>query len=154
MNNVVSLTNQVYKDFNRSLKAFLCELTEGLPHVGLLKFMNTSFYVLKKMNKRFPQRIFDKYLGSYEKKLLDRDESFFSSPDFSIPYWDGYIQQIQDVWKTLDAENKKAVWDHIVVVIALNRKCIEYRKSKRVSNGGDDSDVDLPVNYFGQSNMT
>jgi hypothetical protein len=126
------------------------ELSTAFPHIGFVKFMSASFYLLKKMNKRYPHRIFDKYLGSpYEKQLLDRNEAFFVDPAFNIAYWDNYINNIKEVWKTLDQTNKNVVWDHLTVLVALNRKCLEYKRNKAGACAGaaDDSGDDLPPGF-------
>lgn len=137
------LTSEVFREFNRHCKKFLKELQESFPHLTVLKLMYASFYVFKKMNKKLPHKVFQNYLVKhYEKQIRARDNDFFTRPEFDIPLWSSWIKDLKQTFVTLDDDNRKAIWDHIHVLLVLNKRCLEYRKKNVQEDSGDEVDFD------------
>jgi hypothetical protein len=128
MGSSAPLTNQVYKDFNKQIKGFLKELIANFPHMDILKLVLTSFTILKKINKKMPHKMFNKYLACYEEQFLKRDEAFFLSDAFQSSFWPQLVDASKQQWVLLDQVNKNAIWDHFAALIGLNKRCLVYRK--------------------------
>ena len=133
------LTNQVYKDFNKYMKGFNKELLANFPHIGMLSLMNTSYVVCKKLNKKLPHKLFNKYIAVFEKEILSKNEPFFLSDRFTSSFWPSFVEMIKTEWIKLDEANKEAVWTHMQVLVALNRRCLEYRQKKYEPDSGDEN---------------
>lgn len=119
-----------YERFNDQAYEFMKELAQTFPQVTEFSRLKSAFNVLQNVNKKTPQNFFNKYVvSSYRDVILERDEVFFLSEkqfglkDDSAQYWLGFIEQLQNIWKTLDAENKDIIWKYFRVLILLSDKC-------------------------------
>jgi hypothetical protein len=125
------LTNVVYKDFNKYLKTFLQELVTNFPHIEHFKILNASYVVTKKLNKKWPHRLFQTNIASlYQQQILDKNEPYFMSDYFTSPFWPALVDTVKAMWIVLDGTNKDAIWNHLHLVIALNNRILAYKASK------------------------
>lgn len=133
------LTNQVYKDFYKYMKTFLKELIAAFPHIGEIKIILASCTISKKLNKKLPHKLFNKYIAAhYEKQIVERDEDYFLSDEFKFSFWETIEKVIKRELKSLDDVNKRVIWDHLQCLIVLNRKCLDYRRRKEEDDSGDE----------------
>ena len=133
------LTNQVYKDFNKYMKSFLKELIVVFPNIGEIKIILASCTISKKLNKKLPHKLFNKYIAcNYEQHIVDKNELYFLSDEFKFSSWEAIEKMIKRELRSLDDANKKVVWDHLQCLVVLNRKCLEYRKKKDEDDSGDE----------------
>lgn len=131
MSNQQQLTNIVYKDFNRHVKAFNKELITNFPHIDHFKLANASFYVCKKLNKKLPHKLFNKYIFDvHGKHILAKNDAYFISDQFSSSFWQSFADMIKTMWTTLDQGNKDAIWEHMLTLCALNKRCLDYKRNK------------------------
>lgn len=118
-----------YERFNEQAYDFMKELCTSFPQFSEFNRCKTALNVLKNVNTKAPQKFFHSYIGSvYKDVLLKKDENFFLSEDkFGIKednqYWFDFIQQLKNIWRTLDETNKNVIWEYFHVLILLSDKC-------------------------------
>jgi len=39
--------------------------------------------------------------------------------------WGLFVDNLRGIWKTMDAENKKVIWDYLNLLVKLNEKIVE-----------------------------
>lgn len=145
-----------YKALNKAIKSFFTDLTDAFPTLLGVTLMSGSFTVLKKLNKKLPHKYFQELINiPYRNNIKTRDDTFFVNGTPDVPkFLTSQIDSLRNTWMKLDNENKKIIWDHLEVMVALNDKVIEYRQSKNkpsivqmndddiVKNEGNDSESD------------
>lgn len=131
--------NAVFKEFNKATKEFIKELIVNFPHFESLKLMLNFFTISKKLNKKLPHKLFNKYLVKpYHTQLMNKDNDYFTSDKFTFSFWNTFVDQAKVIWADLSHENREAIWKHIHVLIALNKKCLQQR-SIMSSDSGDEA---------------
>jgi hypothetical protein len=111
------------KEFNKSMKVFMRELVENFPHVELVKMLQTTFIVSKKLNKKIPRRVYNRYIAiPYRTQLANRDDAYFSSDDFKFVLWQSMVDSAKSEWRSLDLNNKEAIWNHLAVLCHINQQ--------------------------------
>ena len=119
-----------YEIFNQKMLEFAKELCDVFPHVAEFKRFRSGVLMLQNLEPKTLESIFRTYVVSkYKDKLLGRDESFFlDHTEYDIhsqrtDYWLSLIDELKDLWKTLDTDNKEVVWKYFHVMIVLSDKC-------------------------------
>lgn len=112
--------------FNRKLNDFLEDLEQiGIQNVQEYPLLKTSCQMLASIDKKRPAEMFHKYVvGPYEKQITDRNEEFFWNETYGSNNSMLIVQAIKQIWKTLDDDNKEAVWKHMQVLMVISRKII------------------------------
>lgn len=119
-----------YNIFNEKMLEFAKELCDVFPNVGEFKRFRSGVLMLQNLEPKTLENIFRTYVVSkYKDQLLNKDESFFlEHNEYDIQsqrtdYWLSLIDQIKDMWKTLDSENREVIWKYFHVMIVLSDKC-------------------------------
>lgn len=133
------LTNQVYKDLNKSIKMCMKDLTTTFPEIDQLKLLSASFYVMKKLNKKLPYKYFHEYVYEpYSIQLQNKDEDFFLSDRFQSTFWQSFVDMIKTTWRSIETHNKEAIWLHMHNIVHKHKLCIKYKQSK-LANSDDEA---------------
>lgn len=123
------MAKQIFYDrFNEKTDEFIKDLMVAFPNVEQFKGFKSGFYMVKNLDPKTPQRIFETYVSStYRDFILNKDESFFLSHEIELKshkdYWLEFIDYIKEIWKTLDDENKDVIWKYFHVLLVLSDKC-------------------------------
>lgn len=119
-----------YNIFNEKMLEFAKELCDVFPNVGEFKRFRSGVLMLQNLEPKTLENIFRTYVVTkYKDQLLNKDESFFlEHNEYDIQsqrtdYWLSLIDQIKDMWKTLDSENREVIWKYFHVMIVLSDKC-------------------------------
>jgi len=113
-----------FREFNHALKRFIRFLDTAIPDHMQIRVMKTAYKTLKHINKRWPHKCFVETLESdHADKLRAKDEAFFTGNDFSIPLFNEFVQNMQEVWKRVDGGFKERVWDHLTELLDLSKAC-------------------------------
>lgn len=114
-----------YTNFNASLKAFLRELDRTFPNNMTFKALIAGYKILKTMGKKLPQQYFyDLFCKQHSDCIRRRDDSSIFDPSYTPPLlYAGIINDLKNTWVSLDPVTKNTIWDHIIVLIALNDVC-------------------------------
>ena len=112
-----------FKEFNKAVKNLFSDLCNYFPNVTELKVMSTSHRLLKKINKKFPEKycresLFNKY--SYVIKSRNAD-ALYNVNDDENPDVCALFKQL---WPLLDEGSANCVWDHLNVLLALSDRCV------------------------------
>jgi hypothetical protein len=116
--------------FNEKTEEFVKELTQSFPNVKQFTYFKSGFMFLRNMDKNKPQEVFHKYIYlKYKDKLIAGDEEFFLKENYAVSKdkqedWEEFIDNIRDIWKTLDEPSKEAIWKYFKVLVFLNEKCL------------------------------
>lgn len=123
-----------YKAFNTQLKEFIRELDRIYENESCFKFIIAGYKVLKTMKKSLPHKYFQEMVNIPHGEYLRNkdDSSVFSETYVPPPLYANIVNRLRDLWKTMDPGTKETVWNYIHVLLALNDKCIEYRKIKNM----------------------
>jgi hypothetical protein len=129
-------SSNFYERFNDQAYEFMKELSELFPQVGEFNRFKSALNVLRNLNTKTPQNFFNKYIvSSYRNVLLEKDENFFLNEkqfgikDDNAQYWFEFIEKLQEIWKTLDPENKEIIWRYFKVLVLLSDKCMSLPNS-------------------------
>lgn len=134
------MSTQVYIDFNIATKNMIDDLVTNFPYIDHFKLLEASFAVMRGVNKKLPHKMFNKYVVAfYEKEIKSKDESFFMSDAFSSLFWQSFVDMIKATWNTLENVNKDAVWNHVLALVALNKRCVDHRKKKHDDDSSDET---------------
>lgn len=118
-----------YKNFNKAFKMFVRDLMRAYPNHSEFKLMHTGYKMIKTVNKRLVHSLFKSTMKPYYEQILKKDDSFFLTPDFTIPddfsaIYKAMVPIFIRLWKESET-NREAVWNHMHVLIALSKKCDE-----------------------------
>ena len=127
------MTKAIFFDrFNEKTDEFLKDLTTSFPDVEQFRYFRSGFNMLKNLDPKSPQRIFNTYVSTqYRDYILNKDESFFLNHEIEVSYtdrkeyWNEFIGYIKNIWKSLDDDNKDVIWKYFHVLVVLNDKCME-----------------------------
>jgi hypothetical protein len=119
-----------YNLFNEKMLEFAKDLCDVFPNVAEFKRFRSGVLMLQNLEPKTLENIFRTYVvEKYKDQLLMKDESFFlEHTDFEIysqrtDYWLSLIDQLKEMWKTLDQDNKEIVWKYFHVLIVISDKC-------------------------------
>jgi len=119
-----------YNLFNEKILEFAKELCDVFPNVQEFKRFRSVVLMLQNIEPKTLENIFKTYvLDKYKDKLLQKEESFFlDHQEYEIysqrtDYWLSFIEQIKNMWQTLDADKKEIVWKYFHVLIVISDKC-------------------------------
>ncbi len=123
-----------YELFNEKADEFLKELVDNFPEFGTdFKRIKTSMMMLRNVDTKAPQRIFNDYiLKKYKDAILKKDENvFLEETQFDIysnrkEHWLEFIENIKMIWKDLSQDNKEIIWKYFHVLVVLTEKCISH----------------------------
>lgn len=119
-----------YNLFNEKAQEFLKEITTNFPEIKQFQVFKTSFTLMKSFDIKKPQEIFHSYVyEEYKDFIIRKDERFFLEANVNITskrieYWQEFIQNIRDLWKDLNLEDKNVIWQYFIILVKLNEKCI------------------------------
>lgn len=114
----------VYELFNRKLVEFVDDLIVTFPQFSDFVGYRVLLVGSIALDKGSPQRIFNQTVAiPYERYILEKNEVFLLNERYSTTTKQGLVDQIKQVWCTMDAGNKDVIWKYMQVLVALNRKC-------------------------------
>jgi hypothetical protein len=94
--------------------------------------------MLSHLQENKNRQVFDKYIcGPYEEYILARDEAFLLNKDYdeverklgcqeADASGGGIVSLLKGVWSTLSKANKESIWEHMQVLLFINRR---YKQS-------------------------
>lgn len=120
-----------HKVFNHAVKSLIKELITTFPSKKEYKLFLLIYKMTKAISKKTPQKYFKEcVLSKYRNELINEDDSFFSheifqNDDFpiSIQVFLKELTNINDMWSSIDGNNKKVIWQHIKVIISASDRC-------------------------------
>ena len=124
--------------FNHKLIDFIDDLEGVIGHLPEYPIVVTSVKMLSHIQENKNRQVFDKYICEpYEEYILARDEAFLLNKDYdeverklggqeSDASGGGIVSLLKGVWSTLSKENKASIWEHMQVLLFINRR---YKQS-------------------------
>lgn len=112
--------------FNRKLLEFLDDVKPLLGHLPEYTMMMSSAGVASKLQPGVNQQVFDAYVAvPFEEQIMRHDETFFlEKQDYSrSAARGGLVSLLKAIWGDLSSHNKDAIWQHLKVLVVLNRRC-------------------------------
>ena len=125
-----NVSKELYKEFNKNTKLFIRDLVKVYPEQRFLKLIHAAYKLCKTLNRKLPQKYFNKYVGPYSSFVFAKDDAFLGSGNIfsefikvnkSFVGLDAFIKQ---EWPLLSDHNKEMVWRYIQVLCVLNNKCL------------------------------
>lgn len=116
--------------FNRKLDAFVADVRPLIGHLPEYSAAQSSVRLLASIDPRKNQEVFNRAIASkYEAQILANDETFFlSASDLTSAKHSGIVALVRDIWGAQLADaDKAAIWAHLHVLVALNRRCVAAR---------------------------
>jgi hypothetical protein len=109
--------------FNRKLAEFADDLSANVdPEFQSYKVMlNLTVTV----DKTIPSRMFyDNLVVPYEHDIADKNDKVFLMQNYETMGADmGIVTKLKNMWHTLDADNREAVWKYMQLLTAISKKC-------------------------------
>lgn len=112
--------------FNTKLIELLDDLSMSLPNGRDFTTYKSLLSGLMAVDKNAPQTLFNTTVAIPYGKYIDAcDEAFFLNEDYTrAGVEQGLIEQLKGVWRSLDKENKEAIWKYMRVLLKLNSLCM------------------------------
>ena len=86
----------------------------------------TALTLLQKTNPLLVPRQVLNHMTPFEEVIRKRDEKFFLEYEFN-EYQDGtldkVISKVKGLWGSLTEANRKAIWDYIIILLDLAKRC-------------------------------
>jgi hypothetical protein len=116
---------------------FLNDLDHIIGDVTDFRVFKQSMKLLSIADERSIHQSFNKYICvPYAEYIMSENEVFFlhtdvethenldvASVNFSL------IRILRDRWMTLHDHDREAIWKHLKVLVILNRRCLEWKKT-------------------------
>jgi hypothetical protein len=120
-----------YKRFNSTIKEFIRELISIFPDQKIFRTFLLIYKIVKSISKKTPQKMCKQYIiANNRNDILNENDTFITRLNFedeSMPLAVKLVLKdtigFYEIWKTIDEENKKIIWIHMKVIIALSDKC-------------------------------
>lgn len=120
-----------YRLFNTKLTEFIADLQPLIGHLPEYAILSKTTMVLATFNGRGNQEVFDTYVAKpYEDRIIASDESFFLTSSYDQFNSAGFVQLLKSVWGSVSDSDKTAIWNHLKVLIVLNRRCCQSRNAQ------------------------
>lgn len=130
-----------YREFNHALKRIIRFLEAALPDQGQVHVMRTVYKTMKGINRRWPHKCFYETLeAEHSGRIRNKDEAFFMSPDFTVPLFTEFVDDMKQVWRRVDTGFKERMWEFLNELIDLSRAC-QLAKGQPAIRGGDENDA-------------
>lgn len=114
--------------FNKTFADFVDDLCIAYPNDGEFRMCKVVLGTALTMRKNLIHGFFlTKIIPAFEEQILNRDEEFFNSKDYSqytskIAGAGQLIAKIKAMWVDMSEDNKDAVWRYLKVLIALAKR--------------------------------
>lgn len=126
-----------YETFNSKALEFINDLIESFPEFKeqFLK-AKTGLNFVSTLDYKTPCNIYKTYVYyKYEKAIKERNEEIFLERDIVYDYdnrdekqyWDSFISNIKEIWKTLDDTNKNIIWDYFNILNTVTKLTLQTR---------------------------
>lgn len=130
-----------YKEFNKAAKALIKDIILVFPEADILKLISCYFAMLKRVSKKRPQRYFCQIVeiphGQY---IINKDVEYFTSDRFQSNDWKALVDFTREKLRSLDQKNIDTLFNHLVLLVALSKKCNNVSTSFSESPGQSDID--------------
>jgi hypothetical protein len=114
----------VHELFNRKLVEFVDDLIVTFPQFADFVGYRTLLMGAIALDKTSPRQIFNQTVAiPYEKYILEKNEVFLLQETYATTTKQGLVDQLKQVWRTMDDSNKESIWKYMQVLVILNRKC-------------------------------
>ena len=112
-----------YAVFNAKLIDFLDDLKGVLGHVPDYVTLVSGAKFLAQMNERQNAKLFMKYVsGPYGPQILEQNESFFVTHEYTEANAGDIVQLLKGVWKELADEDKDSIWAHLHMLVTIVKR--------------------------------
>ena len=124
------LKKATYKEFNHHAKTFVRELMSTYPDIPELKFVHTMYKLAKTLSYKRPQRVFHSTVAEpfTEDIMKGNLEPLFKGNFAEYLGQDIVNTLIQHFITDVDDHNKEMIRQHLLVLLALNKKCLVFEK--------------------------
>jgi hypothetical protein len=121
-----------YEIFNCKAEEFFKDLVITFPEISDFKKFKAGFTFLRNFDPKCPSEYFRQFVSNkYKDAVMSKDETFFlQEQHFGIlehqkDYWVNCINQLKNIWTTMDPTNKDIIWKYFQIMIILSDKCQE-----------------------------
>lgn len=131
VNHQIIKLNDVYKEFNHTLKTLLRELMKRFDYIKEFKIMFTLYKVMKTFSKKSPQQYFNTLLAEkYSSEIMKKNYDFFLSDAFDDAETSYIIKPIKVEFAKISDEDREMIWRHMVLLLACNKNCLLEKKNR------------------------
>jgi hypothetical protein len=123
------MSKKIFTDaFFTQFTEFLTQLETAFPEDPDFPAYKSGLKLLKMTNPALVTTEFAKNVIPFEKTIKDRDESFFMDYKFAEVLetdmsMEAIISKLKQMWSSLSDGSKKAIWDHINLLVDLSKRC-------------------------------
>lgn len=122
------MSKKVFLDaFYGQFATFLDQLIATFPDDSDFPTYKSGLFLLQKTNPKLVPEQVVLHVSPFETTLRARDETFFKTRGFPEYADDNaldlIIQKMMQYWDTLSPENKTVVWDYVILLLDLAKRC-------------------------------
>lgn len=114
-----------YEMFNGKVLEFIDDIKTIHPDTEKFAVYESILRATIQLNYRLPLQLFHSNVyvpyGSYIEK---KDEAFLLNADYNNANNDELVEMIKSVWKTMEPQNKEAIWNYLRIFIAIDKKAM------------------------------
>jgi hypothetical protein len=98
------------------------------PDISEFKLFFATYKVIKTFGKRKVFQAWSEFMTDEMKDVVKtRDDASFLQSDFTLPrsfsMCDGCLPVLRQLWLTMDAHTKDAIWRHLDNLLSLAKQC-------------------------------
>lgn len=117
-----------YVEFNLHLKHLIRCLKTSYPEIKELYIMYGLYKIMKTVNKKMPQKYFHKLVADkYSNDIINKNFDIFMSDEFDDPDVTYILIPLKLKFNLLSNDEKNIIWEHLIVLLSLNKRCIESK---------------------------
>jgi hypothetical protein len=122
------MSKKVFLDaFYGQFATFLDQLIATFPDDSDFPTYKSGLFLLQKTNPKLVPEQVVLHVSPFETTIRVRDETFFKARGFPEYADDNaldlIIQKMMQYWDTLSPENKTVVWDYVILLLDLAKRC-------------------------------
>ena len=119
--------------FNEKLYEFAKDLNTSFPEIEEFKQFKLGVQLAKNVSEKAIEPVFRKHISQFRDEIMEKNEKFFLEEDYKSvmelapevkgQQFDNTILKLKSLWKTLNEDNKEAIWKYLKLLILISDKC-------------------------------
>jgi hypothetical protein len=122
---------EVYKCFNNGIKTFIRAMISTYPEIPEFKLMHLFYKMSKTMSYKRPQRLFNAMIAvPHAQHIIDDNLDALLKDEYALDVDSMFMNSLKTIYvEKMDQVNRRVIRDHLLCLLALNKKCVEIEAS-------------------------
>ena len=122
------MSKKIFMDaFFTQFHEFMGQLIKVFPNDEDFPAYDAGVSLVQRMNPAMVFSEFNKHVGPFEDVIRAKDDNFFMNHTFASLEPDNtmenVIQKLKGYWAELSDQNKSSIWDYIILLLDIAKRC-------------------------------